>query len=199
MNEDQKKKKSSRKDIIDLIREKEFLGREFLTWLWFRSDTSGGVVRILNGEDVAVSFERFIMLESGEGDAGETVTCRGLQASLSEGMSALEAGKKVSKAHLRLGKGEYEWKLTITGRTFDIASLRVPKTVQAGYDDEELSWEGKVLERAFMVSTSLEVLDKLFSTFISIRLSHNKWQEEKTALGQWVAAKNRSGIVEAFS
>jgi recombination associated protein RdgC len=180
---------SVRKDMVDLIREKEFLGREFLTWLWFRSDISGGVVTDLDGVDIAVSFERFIMLESGEGESGESVTCRGLQASLSEGMAALASGKKVSKAHMRLGTGDYEWKLTITGSTFDISSLRVPRTVQAGYDEEELSREGRVLERGFMISSAIDTLDRLFRTFLSKRLSDDEWQEEKQSLSQWITGR----------
>lgn len=183
----EEKNRSARKDIIDIIREKEFIGREFLTWLWFRSDSSGGVVRASNGLDVTVSFERFIMLESGEGESGETVTCRGLQASLSEGMTALAEGKKVAKAHIRLGTGDYEWTLTITGSTFDVSTLRVPKTVQAGYDDDEdLSREGRVLERAFMISTAIKTLDQLFHTFLLTRLPEDKWKMEKEEINHWI-------------
>ena len=183
--------KNARKDIIDLIVEKDFLGKEFLTWLWFRSDSAGGVVRAYNGVDIAVTFERFIMLESGRGDSEESVTCRGLQASLSEGMSALASGKKVSKAHIRIGSGEYEWKLTILGSTFDISSLRVPKTVQAGHEEhEDLSYESRVLERGFMIVTAIKTMDQLFHTFLMKRLSDDEWPMEKQGINEWIRSKS---------
>ncbi len=179
--------KNTRKDIIDLIAEKDFLGKEFLTWLWFRSDSGRGVVTAYNGVDIAVTFERFIMLESGRGDSEESVTCRGLQASLSEGISALASGKKVSRAHIRIGTGEYDWKLTISGSTFDISSLKVPKTVQAGHEEhEDLSYESRVLERGFMILAAIKTMDELFYTFLRKRLSDDEWPAEKQGINQWI-------------
>ncbi len=33
-------------DLVDLIEEKRFLGQEFLTWLWWKSEERGGVVAL---------------------------------------------------------------------------------------------------------------------------------------------------------
>jgi recombination associated protein RdgC len=185
---EKEKRISARKNIGEIISEKEFLGKEFLTWLWFRSDK--GVIRTVSGSDIAVSFERFIMLESGTGEASESVSCRGLQASLSEGIAALASGKKVSKAHIRLAEGDYEWKLTITGATFDIANLKVPKTVQAGYEDEEaLSREGRVLERGFMIFSAIKAMDALFHTFLAVRLDKEAWHNEKDDIREWITRR----------
>ena len=178
---------STQRDIVDLIREKRFIGQEFLTWLWYRTDSQGNLIRVANGQEAEVSFERFMTLEGGEGDAQESVTIRGLQAELHEAKTALQAGKKVAKAHIRLGTGDLQWKFTIDAATLDISSLKVPKTVSVGEEaDDDLSFEARVLERVWMIEQALEAIDSLFRLFLTQRISSDAWAEEKKAMKAWI-------------
>lgn len=43
-------------DFLDILSEKAFLGREFLTWLWFKSDQSAGRIEIPGEKVVEVLF-----------------------------------------------------------------------------------------------------------------------------------------------
>ncbi len=43
-------------DFLDILRERAFLGREFLTWLWFKSDQTGGQIETSDGKAVEVLF-----------------------------------------------------------------------------------------------------------------------------------------------
>ena len=45
-------------DFLDILREKAFLGREFLTWLWFKSDQTGGRIEIPGKKVVEVPLSR---------------------------------------------------------------------------------------------------------------------------------------------
>jgi hypothetical protein len=54
----------------DKIRRTTFLGREFLTWLMFRSSRDEGVFSLDNGEVIEVFFERALTLD-GENPARE--------------------------------------------------------------------------------------------------------------------------------
>ena len=45
------------------------LGKEFLTWLWYQSDTAPGAFTDKEGAPFAVSMEQRIVVEGGEGDA----------------------------------------------------------------------------------------------------------------------------------
>ena len=178
---------STERSAVELIKEKRFLGQEFLTWLWYRSDSFGDTVRMPDGREAHVSFERFMTLEGGEGDAQESVTCRGLQAELHEAKTALQAGKKVAKAHLRLVVEEFQWKFTFDAATFDISSLKVPKTVAPGEEEgDDLSFEGRVLERAWMIEQAVEAIDSMFREFLLLRIHPDKWMEEKRAMRSWI-------------
>lgn len=177
----------SDRDTVDLIREKGFMGQDFLVWLWFKADSQWDVVSMLDGRDVGISFERFMTLEGGEGDAHETVTCRGLRAELQEAKTALQSGKKITKAHIRLSLDDLQWKFTIDAATLDISSLKVPKTVEAGAEEgDSLSFEGRVLERTYMIEQAVEAVDLLFKTYLYTRLDAAKWAEEKRALREWI-------------
>ena len=82
------------------------LGKEFLTWLWYQSDTAPGAFTDKDGAPFAVSMEQRIVVEGGEGDARETASVSGSLSPLREARFGLGTGKQVSRALLRLEKEE---------------------------------------------------------------------------------------------
>ena len=60
------------------------LGQEFLTWLWFASETSNGLFRTKDGEAFSVTVEQKVSVQGGEGEARETAVCSGPMAELRE-------------------------------------------------------------------------------------------------------------------
>ncbi|WP_181448071.1 hypothetical protein [Dissulfurirhabdus thermomarina] len=173
--------------VLDLLREKGFLGRDFLTWLWVTSELRGGVVAVPGEGDVEVAFERFLVLESGEGEASRSLTCRGLQAELDEAKAGLASGKKVARAHLRLGRGQDAWRLTLRGDSLDVSSLRVRKGVPGAEEaDDEIAFEGRVLERAALLEQAVATLDLLFRAFLDVRLDPEAWAGFRSGIRRWL-------------
>ncbi len=123
-------------DLVDIIAEKRFLGQEFVTWLWFKSEQRGGAVDIPGIGDVVVVFEKHMLLEYGDGDSREKVICQGLQAEMTEARTGLRMGKKLEQARILLGRGEYEWNLTLRASMFDFKSVKPPKTM-AGSEESD--------------------------------------------------------------
>lgn len=175
------------RDALTLIREKRFIGQDFLTWLWFKAEERGGAVLVPGHGDFAVTFERFMALEEGEGDASESVTCRGRQTELREARMGLRAGKKVARAHIRLGMGDEEWRLTLDGATLDVKSLRARgKRGEREEESGDIVFEGRVLERAFLLQKAMDALDLLFGTFLTKRVDSRAWEEERRSLAAWI-------------
>jgi recombination associated protein RdgC len=58
-------------DLVDIISEKKFLGQEFLTWLWYKSEERGGAILLPEEGDILVVFEKHMLLESGDGESLE--------------------------------------------------------------------------------------------------------------------------------
>lgn len=173
-------------DLVDLIQEKRFLGQEFLAWLWYKSEERGGTVDIPGTGDVLVVFEKHMLLEFGEGEANETVICRGLQTELKEARTSLMMGKKPEQARIRLARGDYEFSVTMTAATMEFRNVRLPKTVDEGDErDDAESMEGRILERVSLFEELSSLVNDLFRMFIKVRAS-DQWQGELQKIRQWV-------------
>ena len=174
-------------DLVDIISEKRFLGQEFLTWLWYKSEERGGVIFLPGTGDIQLFFEKHMLLESGEGESLEKLICKGLQTELQEARTGLLMGKKLEQARIYLAKGDYEWRLTLGATLFEYRSVSLPKTVSAGEDAADpLAWEAKVLERIGMAEEVMHTMDELFHMFLMIRAGAD-WPQELTKLKHWIA------------
>lgn len=173
-------------DLVDLIEEKRFLGQEFLTWLWFKSEERGGTIHV-GGEDIQLVFEKHMLLEYGEGEAFEKIVCQGLQAELKEARTGLRMGKKLEQARLHLVRGEYEWHITIKAGLLEFRSVRPPKTMTGAEEgDSEEAVEGRLLDRIGLLETAVATVDELFSMFLEVRVAHDLWQRERARIRAWI-------------
>lgn len=174
-------------DLVDLIDEKRFLGQEFLTWLWFKSDERGGSVYLPEeGQDVQVVFEKHMLLEYGEGDAHESLICRGLQAELQEARTGLAMGKKLEQARIQLVRGEYEWSLSLKATLMEFRNVKPPKTMATSEEsDDPEAVEGRLLEHIGLHEMALRTVDQLFRMFLEIRIGA-QWGQELTRIREWV-------------
>ncbi len=173
-------------DLVDLITEKRFLGQEFLTWLWYKSEERGGAVAVPGRGDVSVTFEKHMLLEYGEGQEQEKVICRGLQTELKEARAGLSLAKKPEQARLKLEWHEQEFGVTLTAATFEFRNVRLPKIVDRadeGRGPEDL--EARVLERLALFELLSDLVLGLFRLFIGIRISRD-WPRELLQIRAWI-------------
>ena len=161
-----------------------FLGREFLTWLWSKSEERGGAVMIPGAGDVEVIFARRLILESGDGVYSESVICQGLHADLKEGKAAIREGKKIKEARIMLGVGTDQWALTLKADRFQFQSVKLPAGMAMNEEEEEK--EGRILERIYLTERVLNTVDQLFAAFLAKRLSGQWSAEEIPRMKKWV-------------
>lgn len=159
------------------------LGEEFLTWLWHQSDTAPASFVDSDGQPFNVYMEQRIVVQGGEGDNKETATVSGSLSPLREARFGLGTGKKVTRALIRLEKGDLVFQLTLKAEDFGIGSLKTPKIDSADKDDEP---DALFLEKIFLIETCLNLLDVLYRRFLELRLSE-RWQEEVKDMGAWLA------------
>ena len=173
-------------DLVDIIAEKRFLGQEFLTWLWFRSEERGGTVELPGLGDITVVFEKHLLLEYGEGESREKVVCQGLQAELKEARTGLLMGKKLEQARVLFGRGDLEWNVTVRASVVDFSSVKTPKTMSGADEaDDEAAVEGRIIEKMSYYEELLGLIDASFRLFLEVRLS-DAWPAELERLRQWV-------------
>ena len=158
------------------------LGQEFLTWLWYQSDTAPGAFTDAKGQPFAVSMEQRIVVAGGEGEARETASVSGSLSPLREARFGLGTGKKVTRALVRLEKDDMAFQFTLRAEDFSIGSLRTPRLDRNDADDEP---DALLPEKIYLMETCLALLDALYARFLALRLSP-RWQAEVTDMGLWM-------------
>ena len=167
---------------FEKLDETRFLGREFLTWLWYRSETEPAFgVEDMGAVNVALGNR--IELSDDPTGAGETVTITGEAQALREARVALREGKMVSSAKWSISLDGHEWSVTLDDLWLYPRSFKPPKVEN---DDEEPDPEGLLLERVYLVEQGIRAIDALLKEFITLRTSGRWEQNELPALRQWI-------------
>jgi len=161
----------------------KFLGYEFLTWLWFVIEKDRDKLTTVIPELTALDIGNRIILENRAQEGVETITIKGDDAGLEEGILALRKGAVVVELNLIYTSGEHEWRFTIKGESFDIANLKLPET---GAMETQEDMEGIILEKIYLYDKILWTIDTLYKHFLKSRLSH-EWEEEVLPLlRKWI-------------
>ncbi len=159
-----------------------FLGREFLTWLWFESERSGGTVNSEQFGAVRVDFGQRLSLQSTSGAReGSTVKAEA-PGETEEARSALRTGKQVTTARLFVATADREFWLSIDADTFTFSGVKLP-SVLGGKDDN------KVDERLLLLDELEGVVDELYMIFIKLRADPQAWPDIREGIHQWVLAQ----------
>lgn len=161
------------------------LGQEYLTWLWFASESGGGLFKTKDGEIFSLHVEQKVAVQGGEGESRETATCSGPMAELREARLGLRTGKKVTKAKVRIEKDEAAWQVLLDAANFTMQGLKTPKVdtrLEEGEDPDS-----RILEKIYLVEKCLEFVDSTFDQFLNLRFSPD-WREETRQLRDWIAA-----------
>ncbi|MEF2146396.1 MAG: hypothetical protein V3573_13205 [Desulfovibrionaceae bacterium] len=171
-------------DLQLVERENRIIGQEFLTWLWFFGETTGGSFQAKDGRGFSVVMEQRISVQGGEGENVATATVSSPLGDLTEALSGLRIGKKVNKAQVRIEQDGETWQLTLKAEDFCFSGLKTPKIETSGSKDDE-DPDGAFLEKMYLLEHCLDMLDAAFARFLKSRLGPD-WNEESKVLSAWV-------------
>ncbi len=158
------------------------IGQDFLTWMWFYSETRGGIIKLPSGGDFAIMLEgplTFVL--EGQG-AHETVLRRGSPEISVEAKIALLSGKKLRKARLLLARGNDTWQVTLDADQFVFRGLKLPEA-------EKLDPISRFQERMTSLSTFTTAFLEIYDRFIKERTDEKGWKKTRTAIHQWVSER----------
>jgi len=158
-------------DIAYAYERYDFLGREFLTWLWYSIENKQD--ELIEKESLTLELGNRIVLENKISSAVEIVTIKGDDAGLEEGKIAMQKGAMVSELNFFLKTGDSKWQLTVKGESLNISSLKPPET---GTIENKEDVEGAVLEKIYLYEKAVDFLESLFKQFVKLRVSDN-WKE----------------------
>lgn len=157
----------------------DFLGPEFLTWLWWRSSTSPGFLDVA-GDEFFVHVDEFLELRGERGAARKTTLRAGMPGASAEGKVALRNGKTVTAARVLFARGEEETALTVRADDLDVSALRPPRP-----DGERA--EERLVASLSGVRRAYADLDACYLAFLSVRCSP-AWEAEAARIRAFGAA-----------
>ena len=160
------------------LRGKAYLGREFLTWLLWKSE-AGDPIITFQDRPVVVALTARITLRGIIGEVVET-TLRGAMAPYSPLVRrSLDRGLLVHQARMRLMHGEDPYDVTIDAEFFDLKSAKLPVS-GTGEEDEQLQ------ERLGLAERLSAIVGALIEAFLQVR-SGRRWTKEVAEMKAWMA------------
>ena len=163
----------------------KFLGEEFLTWLWFVIEEDAALLSELEPDGAHLTIGNRVVLENRHQNRVETITIKGDDAGLEEGVISLKKGAVVTEMNLSYTSGENQWVFNLKGESLSFSGLKPPETALI---DRKEDVEGAVLEKIYLFDKIIRFIDSVFGQFIRLRIS-DAWQEKVVPrMRAWIAA-----------
>lgn len=173
-------------DVAVAYRRYQFVGDEFLTWLWFLIETNQALLREVDPQLSSLEIgNRMVLVNRYRKDSDETVTIKGDQANMDEGLLALKKGAMVAEVNLVYRSADREWRFNLKGESLNLSSLRVPATGQV---ESREDIEGAVIDKIYLMKRMIDLIHGLFVRFIKTRVSNDWSAKTVPAIRRWITA-----------
>jgi hypothetical protein len=175
-------------DFLAVVESKRFLGREFLTWLVYTIEEAGGRVE-RDGQVLELILGDRVVL-AGTGPDKPRLTVAGTGDLRPEIGAGLRRGKLLDQAKIAIVRGERRWELSLDGGMLAYDGLRCPtlggREAAASHEDPRAALENDLFLRIADLEEAIDVLDRLYAEFCTVRGSSSWSRTTLPALRAWV-------------
>jgi len=171
---------------------RDFLGNEWLIWLWWIIENHEGLVTIREergrSADIAIHIDKMLDSECAWGATGKQTLKGPGPSRLPEAAEAMAAGKWPRKATLIVadtGDGA-QWELTLHADRWQVSGSQLPKPDGI---DPQTAREAREYRLVFTTRLAA-VLDGLFGAFLKERTA-STWPTKRDKIRQWITGRRR--------
>ena len=161
---------------------KDFLGNEFLVWLWHEADHRNGVIKTDESGEVAVLVDKSLDLDCSYGQTGRDSLKGDGPGRMPEAMDGLRTGKVPRKVGLVLDINRQQYALTLAGESLAVNGLVIPEIEEA--DTPRVVFE----ERITLLRDFCKGIDDLYGAFLKVRAS-GSWETHGGQIKKWIKAE----------
>jgi hypothetical protein len=166
---------------------RDFLGNEFLLWLWFHLEIESDTLTLSDGSEATLMLARSLTLECPRGATGlDTIRHEG-PTSLPEAKRAAQSGKLPRKAGLTVVRHDQQYELNLAAETLAVGSAKLPNP-----PEEATSPRARAEERINQLRSLNETLDLVYEAFCLVRFG-TEWKTLLPRLQKWLAREDRRG------
>jgi hypothetical protein len=158
---------------------KDFLGNEFLLWLWHEADGRNGTIVTESAGEVTAYIDRSLDLDCAYGQTGRDALRGEGPGRMPEAKDGLRTGKVPRKTGLILDASGQQFSFTLNGEALSVGSLKLPDVEEA--DSPRVVFE----ERVAMLREFSKTLDALFETFLKTRAG-SAWEGYTGGVRRWI-------------
>lgn len=169
---------SSGPSLAERIETRRFLGREFLVWLWCRSEIFEQQLEV-EGQAIELWLEKSIVFVALTESGAEKAALSGLAPSGGpEAREALRQGKMPVKAKIAIRMAEQDFSFFFDAETMAMSGVKIPALLKGEGDDP-------FFERMQLLEQIEGVVELLYRDFLKVRLSR-AWPKAASAIRKWM-------------
>jgi hypothetical protein len=157
---------------------RDFLGNEYLLWLWYQLDDESDTIALADGSQAALMLTRTLVLECPRGQTGRETINSDAPTRLPESRRALQSGKLPRKTGLTVSRHDQQYELTLSAESLAVSGARLPAP-------EATEERARLEERVTQLRHLLETLDLLYDAFAAKRAS-DAWNKELARMQKWL-------------
>lgn len=172
------KKKITVAWVADEFGSRDFLGNEFLLWLWWVLEKKSESIELPDSSTVTCLLNKTLTLECPLSETGKETISHQAPTRLPEAKRAVLSGKLPRKSGMILVRHDSQYELTLQAETLAVGGASLPKT------DTERG-RAEVEERINQIRGLSETVDLLFDAFCRRRLSTG-WSEDVKHIRDWL-------------
>ena len=171
-------------DIAVSYNRYKFIGHEFLTWLWYVIERDQGEFKDPSNTPFSLVIgNRIVCQHIVEDNTLETVTIKGDNAGLEEGLLALRKGALVTELSLSLNQLEMTWEFNLKGENLHVTGFKPPVTEKIEKKEDR---EGAILEKIFLYGKAVELMDHIYKSFLKLRISETWTSQTLNEIKAWI-------------
>lgn len=159
----------------------DFLGNEFLMWLWWMLETETDSIKLADDSHVTAMLTKTLVLECPCGENGKETISAESPVKLVEAMQAIRSGKMPRKTGMTLIRNSQQFDLVLQAESFAISGAKI-------HLDEDTDFD--VNDRIDAIRTLSETVDMMFHVFCDRRTS-NKWAKELGNISKWLESSSK--------
>jgi hypothetical protein len=175
--------------LAESIETRKFLGREFLVWLWFESETFEQKFSIEGFGECELWLEKSLSLEALTEGGKEKATLAGVAPSGGpEAREALRQGKMPIKAKIAIRRDEQDFALTLDADSLGLSGVKIPALLKGEGDDP-------FYERMTFIEEIEGAIETLYREFLIVRLRDTWDKAVVPAIRAWMNDEETPALV----
>ena len=159
----------------------DYLGNEFLLWLWWHLETQSDTIALPDESEVTAMLTKTLTLECPLGESGKETIVAESPVRLPEAAQAIRSGKLPRKSGMILVRHGRQYDLVLQAESFGISGAKVRS------DDGSSEGRAELEDRVDVIRTLCETMDLLFEAFCQRRIGA-AWAGDLEQIRQWLQA-----------